>query len=497
MRQARRRTSGGTTAGPARVFDCEHGLLRGGAANRQIVAGDVVVIRYEGPDRRPGHAGDARASRARSWARAWASSVALLTDGRFSRRDPRADDRARAPEAAVGGPIALVEEGDIDRRRRRRQGAQPRGRRGDVLAERRARWTPPAPRYTDRRAGQVRGARLVRVRGRDHERRAAAPDASRAAPTATRRAERAGPGDPPDLVQDLAPAGRLGRRSTRRGRSPASCRRLFDGAWMNDHLTDMDPDRARAVARGAHRRSATLAHHVPGPAGRARGAVEHVPPPGAAREGGDGPGPRDRRPVRPRARRRLVRERARAVRDRPAADRRALSTASISARRGDPARCSRPEAAGAAGRDPRRPVLPAPRRDQPARRRSRPGGPPICTSAARSRAGSALAARAAQGWLLPGTEAGDDAYFARSATMIVRALEDAGRDPATFELVGQVSRGGTAAAGARALEQARRDRRPPARRRSCSACRPRSGRRPGRRRTGTCCPPLPRRGRVT
>ena len=72
-------------------------------------------------------------------------SVALLTDGRFSRRDPRPDGRPRRPEAALGGPIALVEEGDsivvdVDARR-----AQPGGD-GGQLAERRARWTPPAPR---------------------------------------------------------------------------------------------------------------------------------------------------------------------------------------------------------------------------------------------------------------------------------------------------------------------------------------------------------------
>ena len=108
------------------------------------------------------------------------------------------------------------------------------------------------------------------------------------------------------------------------------------------------------------------------------------------------------------------------------------------------------EAAGAARRDARRPVLPAPRRDQPARaaharaaRRS--------TSAARSRAGSRSRPGAAQGWLLTGTEAGDVEYFTRSATEMVRALEAEGRDPATFEFVAQVHRRGRGDRGA-ALE---------------------------------------------
>lgn len=84
-----------------------------------------------------------------------------------------------------------------------------------------------------------------------------------------------------------------------------------------------------------------------------------------------------------------------------------------------------------------------------------PGGPPLFLGGQGPR-GIRLAARAAQGWLLPGTEAGDDDYFRSKRDLIVGALEDAGRDPATFELVGQVFTGTDAPGRARALVQARR-----------------------------------------
>ena len=84
-----------------------------------------------------------------------------------------------------------------------------------------------------------------------------------------------------------------------------------------------------------------------------------------------------------------------------------------------------------------------------------PGGPPLFLGGQGPR-GIRLAARAAQGWLLPGTEAGDDDYFRAKRDIIVGALEDAGRDPATFELVGQVFTGTDAAGRARSLVQARR-----------------------------------------
>ncbi|MEO5964647.1 MAG: LLM class flavin-dependent oxidoreductase, partial [Candidatus Limnocylindrales bacterium] len=82
------------------------------------------------------------------------------------------------------------------------------------------------------------------------------------------------------------------------------------------------------------------------------------------------------------------------------------------------------------------------------------GGPAIFLGGQKRR-GIALAARAAQGWLLPGTDAGDAAYFAARRDELLRALEAVGRDPSTFELVGQVSTGHDAAGRRLALEQAR------------------------------------------
>ena len=97
--------------GPARVFDCEEdaiAAIKGG----KIVKGDVVVIRYEGPKGGPGmremlNPTSAIAGMGRG------SSVALITDGRFSGASRGASIGHVSPEVAVGGPIALVEEGDI------------------------------------------------------------------------------------------------------------------------------------------------------------------------------------------------------------------------------------------------------------------------------------------------------------------------------------------------------------------------------------------------
>jgi alkanesulfonate monooxygenase SsuD/methylene tetrahydromethanopterin reductase-like flavin-dependent oxidoreductase (luciferase family) len=83
-----------------------------------------------------------------------------------------------------------------------------------------------------------------------------------------------------------------------------------------------------------------------------------------------------------------------------------------------------------------------------------PGGPPIYLGGQKPR-GIALAVRRAAGWLLTGTEAGDVAYFTDRREAILRALDAEGRDPATFEIVGQVHTGADAASRARALVQAR------------------------------------------
>ena len=97
--------------GPARVFDCEEdaiAAIKGG----KIVEGDVVVIRYEGPKGGPGMREMLNPTSAIAGI-GLGSSVALITDGRFSGASRGASIGHVSPEAAVGGPIALVEEGDI------------------------------------------------------------------------------------------------------------------------------------------------------------------------------------------------------------------------------------------------------------------------------------------------------------------------------------------------------------------------------------------------
>ncbi len=96
--------------GPARVFDCEEDAIdaiKGG----KIVAGDVVVIRYEGPKGGPGMREMLNPTSAIA-GMGLGSSVALITDGRFSGASRGASIGHVSPEAAVGGPIALVQEGD-------------------------------------------------------------------------------------------------------------------------------------------------------------------------------------------------------------------------------------------------------------------------------------------------------------------------------------------------------------------------------------------------
>ena len=97
--------------GPARVFDCEEdaiAAIKGG----KIVAGDVVVIRYEGPKGGPGMREMLNPTSAIA-GMGLGSTVALITDGRFSGASRGASIGHVSPEAALGGPIAFVEEGDI------------------------------------------------------------------------------------------------------------------------------------------------------------------------------------------------------------------------------------------------------------------------------------------------------------------------------------------------------------------------------------------------
>jgi len=131
--------------GPARVFDSEEECLKailGGAIRR----GDVIVIRYEGPRGGPGMR-EMLAPTSAIIGAGLGDAVGLITDGRFSGGTYGLVVGHVAPEAAVGGTIALVHEGDsitIDAERLLIQLNVPEA----VLAERRAKWTAPAPRYT-------------------------------------------------------------------------------------------------------------------------------------------------------------------------------------------------------------------------------------------------------------------------------------------------------------------------------------------------------------
>lgn len=97
--------------GPARVFECEEDAIEAIKGGR-IVEGDVVVIRYEGPKGGPGMREMLNPTSAIA-GMGLGSSVALITDGRFSGASRGASIGHVSPEAAVGGPIALVEEGDL------------------------------------------------------------------------------------------------------------------------------------------------------------------------------------------------------------------------------------------------------------------------------------------------------------------------------------------------------------------------------------------------
>ena len=131
--------------GPARVFDCEEdaiAAIKGG----KIVAGDVVVIRYEGPKGGPGMREMLNPTSAIA-GMGLGSSVALITDGRFSGASRGASIGHVSPEAAVGGPIALVEEGDLIQIDIPNLSIHL-----DVsdeeLAKRKANWTPREPKVT-------------------------------------------------------------------------------------------------------------------------------------------------------------------------------------------------------------------------------------------------------------------------------------------------------------------------------------------------------------
>lgn len=145
--------------GPARVFDCEEDAIeaiKGG----EIVQGDVVVIRYEGPKGGPGMREMLNPTSAIA-GMGLGSSVALITDGRFSGASRGASIGHVCPEAAVGGPIALVREGDvieidIDANKLELKVS------AEELEKRRQNWTPRTPQvttgYLARYASQVTSA---------------------------------------------------------------------------------------------------------------------------------------------------------------------------------------------------------------------------------------------------------------------------------------------------------------------------------------------------
>ena len=152
--------------GPARVFECEEDACEA-ILSGKIKEGDVVVIRYEGPKGGPGMR-EMLNPTSEIAGMGLGSSVALITDGRFSGASRGASIGHVSPEAAVGGPIALVEEGDIIKiniPENRLELAVS----DEELARRKANWTPREPKvktgYLARYASMVtsgnRGAILV------------------------------------------------------------------------------------------------------------------------------------------------------------------------------------------------------------------------------------------------------------------------------------------------------------------------------------------------
>ena len=132
--------------GPARVFDCEEDAIKA-ITGGQIVSGDIVVIRYEGPKGGPGMREMLNPTSAIA-GMGLDSSVALITDGRFSGASRGASIGHVSPEAAVGGPIALIEEGDIisiDIPANKLELKVS----DEELARRRAQWKPRQPKVTD------------------------------------------------------------------------------------------------------------------------------------------------------------------------------------------------------------------------------------------------------------------------------------------------------------------------------------------------------------
>ena len=145
--------------GPAVIFDSEESAAAG-VLEGKVKAGDVVVIRYEGPRGGPGMQ-EMLSATANIMGRGLGESVALITDGRFSGATRGACIGHVSPEAAAGGPIALIKPGDIiaiDIPNRKLELEVPQA----ELAKRQAAWKRPPPKidygYLARYAAQVTSA---------------------------------------------------------------------------------------------------------------------------------------------------------------------------------------------------------------------------------------------------------------------------------------------------------------------------------------------------
>ena len=166
LRHQARRPREAPPRGPARVFDGEEAAFAAVTSGAHP-AGDVVVIRNEGPAGGPGMREMLAVTGAINGA-GLGEDVALLTDGRFSGATHGFMIGHVAPEAARGGPIAAVRDGDVDHDRRR---LAAHGRRRSTTTRSRAGWRPTSRRPNADRTGvlaQVRGARGQRLRGRRH-----------------------------------------------------------------------------------------------------------------------------------------------------------------------------------------------------------------------------------------------------------------------------------------------------------------------------------------
>jgi alkanesulfonate monooxygenase SsuD/methylene tetrahydromethanopterin reductase-like flavin-dependent oxidoreductase (luciferase family) len=224
----------------------------------------------------------------------------------------------------------------------------------------------------------------------------------------------------------------------------------WDGAWMNDHLVGMDPDGVDSSLE-AFTLLATLVHHVPGlrvghavlantfrhPALLAKAAtvMDHATRGRFVLGLGAGWYEREHEPY--------------GIPLPPIGERidRLISAVDVLHALFSPDAASPP---GVTRPDPFYPLSGALNVPPPLT----PGGPPIFLGGQKRR-GIALAARHAAGWLLTGTEAGQVDYFADRRAVILRALETEGRDPASFEIVGQVHTGADPGSRALALRQAR------------------------------------------